>query len=228
MGDENMLEIDEREALKLYKKNTPLAKIARKLKLPLGVVERWKDKTDWDNYKTVVGEPGHINTVSVGVGTGPGPGNKNSVTHGLTAKWIPQEMLEIINSVEGKNSLDLLWTQILIQHAAIVRAQNIMYVKNLEDNIVFIKREGTEGVTEREIQYSWDRYGKYLTAQSYAMNSLNSMILNYEKVLRYDKSDEEQALRIKKLKKELETSRSVEDKMQEYFDVLAKAVKDDK
>ena len=223
-----MLEIDEREALKLYKKNTPLATIARKLKLPLGVVERWKDKTDWDNYKTVVGEPGHINTVGVGVGTGPGPGNKNSVTHGLTAKWIPQEMLEIINSVEGKNSLDLLWTQILIQHAAIVRAQNIMYVKNLEDNIVFIKREGADGVAEKEIQYSWDRYGKYLTAQSYAMNSLNSMILNYEKVLRYDKSDEEQALRIQKLKRELETSRSVEDKMQEYFDILAKAVKDDK
>ena len=221
-----ILEIDEREALKLYKKNTPMAKIAQKLKLPLGLLEKWKDKTDWDNYKTVVGEPGHINTVGVGVGSGPGPGNKNPVTHGLNAKWIPPELLEIINSVEGKNSIDLLWIQILIQHAALVRAQNIMYVKNLEDNIVFIKREGAEGVVEKEIQYSWDRYGKYLTAQSYAMNSLNGMIQNYEKMLRYGKSDEEQELRIKKLKKELETSKAVEDKMQEYFDILAKAVKE--
>ena len=219
-----VLSIDEREAFKLYKKNTPLSTIAEKMGIPMDVLERWHCQTDWDNYKTVVGEPGHVNTVNVGVGTGPGVGNRNGVKHGLGTNWLPKEMMDIINTIDGRDTIDLLYDQILVQYTAIARAQGLMFVKDIEDNVEYIKREGEGGLIERDIQYAWDRYGRYLAAQSTAMNSLNTMIQSYERQLRAGAGDEEQALRIKKLKKELETSRSVEDKMQEYFEMLAKSV----
>lgn len=221
-----MLEVDEREALKMYKRNTPLEVIAEKLGLPLSRIMFWKDKTDWKNYNTKVGEPGHINTVGVGVGMGPGFGNKNRVEHGLKTQWIPEEMMEIINDTCARKPIDILWDNILIQHAAIVRAQNIMYVRDIEDNIELITKEA-DSFIERDVQYSWDRYRKYLAAQAGAMDSLNKMIVSYERLIRQDKADEEQALRIQKLKRELETSRSVEDKMQQYFEALSKAVSED-
>lgn len=218
-----MLEQDEREALKLYKKGVSISGISEKLGIPIGVLERWKDYTGWDTYKTKVGEPGHIVTVGSYVDTGVGLNNKNAVFHGLATKWMPEEMVEIMQDSEALTPTELLWGQILVQHAAIVRAQKIMYVKHELDHSTFTTMTG-DSMTARQIQYSWEKYERYLTAQSKAMAALVVMIANYEKMARLDLIDEEQRLRIAKLKRELENERSTEDKLAEYFRKLAAEV----
>ena len=57
-------------------------------------------------------------------------GNQNAKKHGFFSKYIPQETLEIMGMLEEKSPADLIWDQIMIQYAAIIRAQQIMYVES--------------------------------------------------------------------------------------------------
>src|SRR5690625_2526789 len=50
--------------------------------------------------------------------------NKNSMKHGLFAKYLPDETLEIMNSINKVNPLDILWTNIKMQFASIIRARS--------------------------------------------------------------------------------------------------------
>src|SRR5690625_5843014 len=53
--------------------------------------------------------------------------NSNARTHGLFAKYLPDETLEIMNSINEIKPLDILWTKIQMKLASIIRAQQIMY-----------------------------------------------------------------------------------------------------
>ena len=76
-------------------------------------------------HKKKGAQPGNKN------GTGP-PGNQNAKKHGLFAKWLPEEVNQIIGEMP-ESPLDILWYNIQLQLAAIVRAQNIMYVIDKDD-----------------------------------------------------------------------------------------------
>src|SRR5690625_7181644 len=65
-----------------------------------------------------------------GKSTGPPKGNQNSKKHGFFSKHIPQDTLEIMNDMGKFSPADLIWDQIVIQYAAIIRAQEIMFVKS--------------------------------------------------------------------------------------------------
>src|SRR5690625_4537106 len=65
-----------------------------------------------------------------GKSTGPPKKNKNSMKHGLFAKYLPDKTLEIMNSINEIKPLDILWTNIKMQFASIIRAQQIMFVEN--------------------------------------------------------------------------------------------------
>ena len=41
--------------------------------------------------------------------------------------------MELMDDIENLNPLDILWDNIKIQYAAIIRSQRIMYVKNKEE-----------------------------------------------------------------------------------------------
>ena len=75
------------------------------------------------------GQPGNHNA------TGP-PGNQHAVKHGFFCKVLPAETLELVEDLETLNPLDVLWQNIQIQYAAILRAQQIMYVKDQSDKTV--------------------------------------------------------------------------------------------
>jgi len=138
--------------------------------------------------------------------------NKNAEKHGLFTKYIPDETMELMDDIENLNTLDILWNNIKIQYAAIIRSQHIMYVKNKEELTKERKKakyktiktdEGIERIAteeEFELQFSWDKQATYLQAQSRAMAELRNMIKQYDELCKSDLATEEQKARIDKIK----------------------------
>lgn len=144
-------------------------------------------------------------------GNGPPKGNQNGLRHGLYSRIFPDdpEIRDIIDAVDQKSLLEILWDQIIMQYAAIARAQKLMYVRDQKDIQKYLKRE-KEGDTfsekEWEFQYPWDRHAAFLTAQSKAMSTLERLIVRYEEL-----ASEEQKLKAEKLKLELEKIKNPDD-----------------
>jgi len=88
-----------------------------------------------------------------------------------------------MENIVEKNRLDILWDQITIQYAAIIRAQRIMYVENKAEMIKELKKHETNEYGEKieyEFQFAWDRQATFLNAQSRAMGELRSLMKQYE------------------------------------------------
>lgn len=162
--------------------------------------------------------------------TGP-PGNKNAEKFGFFSKHLPKETLDLMREISEKNQLDILWEQITIQYAAIIRAQQIMYVENKEEIIKELKKEETSEYGQKieyEFQFAWDRQATFLNAQSRAMGELRSLIKQYDAMLNnnWNLATEEQKLRIELLKSKIpKNEENKENKLDKYFDTLEKVFK---
>lgn len=194
--------------------------IAEKYDVSINTVKSWKTRYKWsrDNKKGVHtkrkkvrtqkgGQPGNKNAVGNKGGSAP-PENKNAEKHGFFAKWLPEETFEIFKDVQEKDPIDLLWDNIQLQYAAIMRAQKLMYVKDQKDITTTKIAEGysESGSSEKwEVQQAWDKHATFLQAQSRAMKTLESMLKQYDSMVNNDssKASEEQRLRIAKLKYEV-------------------------
>lgn len=133
-------------------------------------------------------------------------GNRNAVTYGFFRKFLPEDTAEIMEQFIERSPLDMLWDQIVIQYAAILRAQKIMYVCDQQDETRMLKKEReSENAYERgwDYQQAWDKQATFLHAQSRAMGELRSLIKQYEGLCRQGLADEEQKLRLSKLKLEV-------------------------
>jgi len=120
-----------------------------------------------------------------GSSTGPPKGNQNSKKHGFFSKHIPKETLEIMGNIGEFSAADLIWDQITIQYAAIIRAQEIMFVDSKDERMKELKKEkeaefGSE--TEYEFQFAWDRHATFLNAQSRAMSELRSLVKQFDEL----------------------------------------------
>ncbi len=145
------------------------------------------------------------NQNAVGNNGGAPPKNKNAEKHGFFSKYLPEETINIIQEINEKDPLDILWENIQIQYAAIIRAQRIMYVKDKEDKTVekVEEKRGKIKGERWEVQQAWDKQATFLKAQSRAMAELRSMIKQYDELLKSGLATEEQKLRIEKLKVEV-------------------------
>lgn len=117
--------------------------------------------------------------------------NQNAVTHGFFQKFLPVETLEIIETMNERGPADLIWDQIQIQYAAIIRAQRIMHVTDKNEIIKELKKRkdtqfGEE--IEYEFQFAWERQAQLLTAQSRAIGELRSSIRQFVEMA--DEADE--------------------------------------
>lgn len=201
-----------------YIKGTKQKDICSMLDIPFNTLQSWIKRGGWREEKkqkssalknknsalNKMGPPiGNINAKGNKGGAAP-KGNKNAEKHGFFSKYLPEETLELVNEIESMNSINILWDNIQIQYAAIVRAQKIMNVKNKEELIKHVKKDG-ESSTEWEFQFAWDRQDTFLTAQSRAMRELTNMIIKYEEMVKSDLATEEQKLRIEKMKVEIES-----------------------
>ncbi|EQF24621.1 ATPase subunit of terminase family protein [Clostridioides difficile CD160] len=192
-----------------YLKGMKQKEISAKYDISLNTLKSWIKRYNWASekkkgaLKSKRGAPvGNKNA------TGP-PGNKNAEKFGFFSKYLPEETQDIINEIKNKDKFDILWEQITIQYAAIIRAQKIMYVKDKEEMIKEVKKEKTTEFGEEiqyECQFSWDRQASFLNAQSRAMSELRSLIKQYDEMIHKDwnLATEEQKNRVEKLKCEVD------------------------
>lgn len=195
-----------------------LKDIAGELGLGESQVRKWKSLDNWDNLLkgNVPFDNGNVtkrgpgapvgNKNAVGNEGGAPRKNSNAVKHGFFRRYFPVETMEIMEQISERSPLDMLWDQITIQYTAIIRAQRIMFVVDKDDETRILKRQkesDTKIEVEYEIQHAWDKQAMFLQAQSRAMSTLKSMIRQYEDLCRSGVADEEQQLRIQKLKMEM-------------------------
>ncbi|MGG2111926.1 phage terminase small subunit [Lysinibacillus pakistanensis] len=221
-----------------------LADLAEKLGIKLGTLksrksrEKWsRDATGKDATKTKkvatkekqVGAPkGNDNAKGNRGNPNPTPKfpKRNSIAekHGFFSKFLPEETLEIMAAMNERSPADLIWDQIQIQYAAIIRAQRIMHVETKAEMIKELKKAKYEyyprskedgggvekAVTEEEynFQFAWERQAQLLTAQSRAIGELRSSIRQFVEMADQDDERrlklEQMQLAIDKTKVEIE------------------------
>ncbi len=176
--------------------------------------------------KNAIGNKGGApagNKNAIGNNGGAPIGNLNNLQHGnyydptkhlekdFLKKYIPAATKNIIKETaeSGISTLEMLWANIQIQFAAIIRSQKIMFVKNKSEMIKELKKEKTyetddcsSSEKEYEFQFAWDRQATFLNSQSKAMATLQNMISKYEELLHknWDLATEEQKVRVDMLK----------------------------
>ncbi len=197
-----------KEAYELYKKGYKLVEISKKLDVPDGTVRRWKKTYSWDNERSENKSERSQKNDKKTKSKGGQLKNKNAEKFGFFSKYLPEETQELIGAIFEKNQLDILWEQITIQYAAIIRAQKIMYVRDKDDmarELKKIKSSENGEETEYELQFAWDRNATFLNAQSRAMSELRNLIKQYDSMVNNNLElvTEEQRLRIEKLKAEV-------------------------
>ena len=160
--------------------------------------ERSENKCERSEKKANVrkkgGQPGNQNA------TGP-PGNKNAEKYGFFSKYLPEETREIFCAINQADPLDLLWHQIQIAYAAIIRAQRIAYVKDQQDKTKEKIGSFDNGDTYM-IQQAWDKQNEFLKAQARAQGELRALIKQYDEMLHKDweAASDEQRARIAQIK----------------------------
>lgn len=207
------------KAFEIYRQHNgriDLVEIASQLNISAGTIRGWKSKDKWNerlngtlqkdterSKRSRGGQPGNTNA------TGP-PGNKNAEKFGFFSKYLPEETVSIIEEMP-KDPLDILWDQILIAYAAIIRAQQIMYVKDKDDKTKskVEKKRGKISGEKWEVQYAWDKQGNFLQAQARAQSELRSLIKQYDEQIHknWELATEEQKARVDVLKGKIDSDK---------------------
>ncbi|MBU8768692.1 phage terminase small subunit [Cytobacillus oceanisediminis] len=182
-------------AEKDYVKGMKYKDIAEKYQVSLNTVKSWKKRYGWNRERGAPKEKG-VHTKKRGApkgninakgnkGGAAAKGNSNAVTHGFFSKFLPEESLEIMNHMQEHSPADLIWDQIQIQYAAIIRAQRIMFVENKDDITKVLKKKKDSNFGEErewEYQFAWDKHANFLNAQSRAMGELRSLIKQFDEM----------------------------------------------
>lgn len=215
-----------------YMQGMKYKEIAEKHDVSVNTVKSWKTRYKWDrkgvhtkdgkvrtqkktgapfNNKNAVGNPGNRNPKwgnKNAVGHGAPKGNDNAVTHGFFRKHFPEEVADLVAEIAEKDPIDMLWENITIQYAAIVRAQRIMLVKHHSDMTKELKKEksslsGEE--VEYEIQFAWDKQATFMNAQSRAMTTLASLIKQFDELAN---KDDERRMKLEQMKLGIEKTKA--------------------
>lgn len=204
---------DEKENIKIdYLEGMKQKEICDKYNISINTLKSWIKRYKWADEKRNKGAPINKGGAPLknknAVGHGAPKGNKNAEKFGFFSKYLPEETLELMENIVDKSQLDILWEQITIQYAAIIRAQRIMYVEDKDEMIKELKKEESSEYGQKleyEFQFAWDRQATFLNAQSRAMSELRSLIKQYDAMVNanLDLVTEEQRLRIDKLRTEV-------------------------
>lgn len=211
-----------------------LKDIAAELEVSETQVRKWKNQDNWNGNvtnkakgnvtKRKGGQPGNKNAVGGAGGAAP-INNNNAEKFGFFRKHLPEETVSIIEEMP-EDPLDILWGQIQIAYAAIIRAQKIMYVEDKDDKTKETIAHGKSS-TAHEIQQAWDKQGNFLQAQARAQKSLEGLIRRYDDLLHknWDLATEEQRARVERLKADTERIRGAdqnpaEDKIKKLFEAI--------
>lgn len=203
----------------LYEKGSTFKTILEQYKIPAKTVRQWASKYKWVRQKSSK-KSTETKRKASGVCIGKLQ-NTNAVKHGLFSKYLPAETLELVGNIEMMSPLDILWENICLKYAAIIRSQQIMYVKDTNDATKRITVDGSE-TTVYQYKEAYEKQASFLMAQSRAMGTLMNLIKQYEEMCNGKLVTEEQRLRIEKLKKEIAKDDSQETLMED--DGFTKAI----
>ncbi|MED1122797.1 phage terminase small subunit [Bacillus atrophaeus] len=215
------------QAYKDYVKGMKYKDLAEKYEVSVNTIKSWKQRHGWERKKGAPieksvhtkkgGQPGNKN--AVGNNGGAPQRNQNAVTHGFFSKFLPEETLEIMEEIQERSPADMIWDQIQIQYAAIIRAQRIMFVQDKDDTTkVVSKIKGDLSINEdgnlskahfveelqHDIQFAWDRHATFLNAQSRAMGELRSLIKQFDELAH---SEDERRLKLEQMRLNIEKSK---------------------
>ncbi len=202
-------DIDREQVKADYLSGMKQREIMEKHDIKLNTLKSWIKRYGWNSVKKGApqkkkkGAPlNNINAAGNVGGKAPDK-NTNAVKHGIFQKYLPEESMDIIESMTN-DPLDVLWGQIQIAYAAIVRAQKIMYVKDIEDSTTtrIEEKRGKISGERWEVQQAWDKQANFLKAQARAQGELRAMIKQYDELLNKNNelATEEQKSRIALLK----------------------------
>ncbi|MCY8729452.1 phage terminase small subunit [Bacillus inaquosorum] len=223
------------QAYKDYVKGMKYKDLAEKYGVSVNTIKSWKQRHGWERKKGAPieksvhtkkgGQP--CNKNALGNNGGPPQRNRNAVTHGFFSKFLPEETLEIMEEIQERSPADMIWDQIQIQYAAIIRAQRIMFVQDKDDMTKVLKKEkpgmfGDE--REWEFQFAWDRHATFLNAQSRAMGELRGLIKQFDQLAHEEDERrlklEQMRLNIDKTKAEVERLTNKDD--DSSFEIIIK------
>lgn len=218
------------QAYKDYVKGMKYKDLAEKYGVSVNTIKSWKQRHGWERKKGAPTEksvhtkkagapPGNKN--ALGNNGGAPQRNQNAVTHGFFSKFLPEETLEIMEEIQERSPADMIWDQIQIQYAAIIRAQRIMFVQDKDDlakelkkaKYVYRPEEDEDGneyfeksiaEEELEIQFAWDRHATFLNAQSRAMGELRSLIKQFDQLAH---EEDERRLKLEQMRLNIEKAK---------------------
>jgi len=207
--------------------------LAEKYEVSINTIKSWRKRHGWNRKgvhpndekgctqtkktgapignKNAVGNSGNKNPKwgnKNAVGHGAPKGNHNAMTHGFFRKHFPEEVVDLMEEIATKDPLDMLWENIMIQYAAIVRAQRIMLVKHHNDMTKALKKEKSSLSAEEveyEIQFAWDKQATFMNAQSRAMTTLSQLIERFDRLAN---ADDKRRLELEKLKVDIEKTKA--------------------
>ncbi|MCY8622927.1 phage terminase small subunit [Bacillus spizizenii] len=201
------------QAYKDYVKGMKYKDLAEKYGVSVNTIKSWKQRHGWQRKKCASSKKSvHTKKVGAPLGNknalgnkgGPPRGNQNAVTHGFFSKFLPEETLSIMEGIQERSPVDMIWDQIQIQYAAIIRAQKIMFVSDKQEMIKELKKKKsvlseTNEVEEEEyeFQFSWDRHATFLNAQSRAMAELRNLIKQFDELAH---SEDERRLKLEHMR----------------------------
>ncbi|MCY8969624.1 phage terminase small subunit [Bacillus atrophaeus] len=218
------------QAQKDYVKGMKYKELAEKYGVSVNTIKSWKQRHGWERKKGAPieksvhtkkgGQPGNKNALGNKGGAAPAR-NQNASTHGFFSKYLPEETLSIMEEIQERSPADMIWDQIQIQYAAIIRAQRIMFVQDKDDLAKELKKakyvyhqdededgnltyEKTIAEEELEIQFAWDRHATLLNAQSRAMGELRSLIKQFDDLAH---SEDERRLKLEQMRLNIEKSK---------------------
>lgn len=235
-------------AEKDYVKGMKYKDIADKYDVSINTVKSWKKRYGWNRDRGAPSEKsvhtkkrgapkGNINAKGNSGGSAP-KGNQNAMTHGFFSKFLPAEALEIMDAMQDKTAADLIWDQIQIQYAAIIRAQQIMFVQDRGEMIKELKKSKYELVPdldkrgefkqvateeEYEFQFAWDRQATFLNAQSRAMGEFRSLIKQFEELAAMN---DERRLKLEQMQTGINKAKKETEFIEERTKLLKGAQKD--
>ncbi|MFS0655638.1 phage terminase small subunit [Bacillus sp. 179-C3.3 HS] len=202
-----------------YMKGMTYQQLADQYNVSIHTVKSWKRRYGWQRPKA-----------------------PSKQAHSIFHQFFSDETIEIMERMDGRTSLDLIWDQIQIQYAAIIRAQRIMFVADQDDMIKEVKKatytpsslekETVDGIQpeptieaeEFAFQFSWDRHATFLNAQSRAMGELRRLIKQFEELAH---AKDERRLRLKQIELTIEkTKKAVREEKEEDLHIMIKRKED--
>lgn len=136
--------------------------------------------------------------------------NSNAVSHGFFRTIFPddEETMQIVEAIQEKSPVDIIWENIVIKYTAIARAQKIMFVRDQDDITEHLKKQKSfssehseSEEVEYEIQFAWDKQATFLNAQSRAMGELRGLIKDF---LLISGQDDLRRTQLEKMQKDME------------------------